>query len=257
MKNLYTVVLVMVSFFAQAQKWGYELGANYLYANPFGGMGKVIDRGHGANFVLGGVSPTQRFGLGVDIGYTQYDSEKSKQNYTLDDGTVAPMEMNVVSYFVNMTAYGRWYMTTSGVVRPYLVGRLGYAMFNTDLNIYDPDDNDHCEPVENDVLYNDGTIVGGLGVGAKFDMTALFRKLAPNTVYFESSVNMTQGGQVRYMDAEADHHQNPNPRAVDHVMAQFVNTQTQVVHKHHVGYLYSNPVQMIELRFGFSWNVTR
>ncbi|MGC3944371.1 MAG: hypothetical protein QM762_07620 [Chryseolinea sp.] len=257
MRNLYTIIIVMASFVAQAQKWGFEIGANYLYANPFGGMGKVIDRGHGANLNFGVVTPSNRFVFGVDMSYTQYDSEKSTQQYTLDDGTVAPMDMNVISYYMNFTGYARWYMTTHGVVRPYLVGKLGYAMYATDLNIYDPDDTDHCEPLENDVLYNDGAFIASIGVGAKFDMVTIFKKMNPGTFYFESSVNMTQGGQVRYMDADADHHQNTNPRAVDHATAQFINTQTQIVHEHHVGYLYSNPIQMMELRFGFSWNLAR
>ncbi|MEJ1238328.1 hypothetical protein WBG78_09375 [Chryseolinea sp. T2] len=257
MKNLYTLLFVMTSFAAQAQVWGFEFGANYLYANPFGGMGKVIDRGHGVNLNIGTVTPSQRFAFGVDISYTQYDNEKSKQEYTMGDGLVAPMEISVVSYYTNITGYGRWYMTTHGVIRPYLVGKVGYAMYTTDLNVYDPDDADQCEPLDSDKLYSDGTFIGTIGAGAKFDLVSVFKKLTPGSFYFESSVNMTQGGHVRYMDADADHSQNSNPRAIDHATAQFINTQTQIVHEHHVGYLYSNPVQMMELRFGFSWNFAR
>lgn len=249
--------MIFASFTAHAQKWSFELGAGYLYANPFGGMGDVIDYGHGGNLSFGGVTPTQRFVFGADVSYTQYDREKSTQQYTLDDGTIAPMEMNVVSYYANIMAYTRWYLSTHGVVRPYLTGKVGYAMYATDLNIYDPDDTDHCEPLENDALYSDGTFIGSIGAGAKLDMVTFFRSLSPGTFYFESSVNLTQGGQVRYMNAEADHHQASHPGVVDHATAKFINTQTQIVHEHHVGYLYSNPVQMMELRFGFCWNFNR
>ena len=34
------------------------------------------------------------------------------------------------------------------------------------------------------------------------------------------------------------------------VMARFINTQTQVVHEHHVGYVYSNVLSMVEYRLG-------
>jgi hypothetical protein len=49
------------------------------------------------------------------------------------------------------------------------------------------------------------------------------------------------------MNSEVD----PSQPAPDQdVMAKFINTQTQVIHEHHVGYIYSSLLNMVEYRFG-------
>lgn len=131
------------------------------------------------------------------------------------------------------------------------------AIFNTDLNIYDPDDRDHCEPVDSDVLYDDGTIIAAVGAGAKIDMASVFKKLQTGKFYIEGNANFVQGGEVHYMNADADPHHQTGASGIDHVRAQFINTQTQIVHEHHVGHLYQNQVQMIEFRVGFSMSISK
>jgi len=252
MKRLLLIILVLTSCTVQAQ-WGSEVGLHYVYANPSGGMGMVIKRGHGVSVNYGFVAPSEHFSIGAEMSYAQYGRDKSRQEYTFDDGTVAPMDIIVSNYYITLTAYSRWYFRTEGSLRPYVSGKLGYARFNTDLNIYDPDDDDHCEPVERDVLYHDGTLIGQLGAGVKMDMQLIFKKLDPNVFSFEGFLGFTQGGQVSYMNADAEpQHQHHSPPGTDHVTADFINTQTQIIHKHHVGYLYSNPVQMLEMRLGFA-----
>src|SRR6187402_2472282 len=145
MRKMLVLLLVSVSSPLLAQRWSGELGTDYVYANPIGGMGRIIDRGHGISLNIGAVTPSQHFALGLDMSYVQYAREKTKQEYNLDDGTVAPMEIIVLNSFANFMGYARWYLTTKGLVRPFLVGKLGYSMFSTDLSVYDPDDNDHCE----------------------------------------------------------------------------------------------------------------
>jgi hypothetical protein len=257
MRKIFIVLLVSASSPLLAQKWSSEFGLNYVYAKPIGGMGRIIDRGNGIGFNLGAVNPHQRFTFGIDMSYVQYAREKTKQEYNLDDGTVAPMEIIVSNSFANFMGYARWYLTTKGMVRPFLVGKLGYSLFSTDLSVYDPDYKDHCEPVDDDVLYHDGTMIAGVGAGAKFDLRSVFKKLPAGRFYFESCFNFTQGGQVRYMNSDADKHMQSGMPDADPVMTQFINTQTQIIHEHHVGYLYTNPVQMFELQFGLSVHFLR
>jgi opacity protein-like surface antigen len=258
MKKLIAMVLTLACFSVQAQKWGKEFGVNYVYANPVGGMGHIIARGNGAAMNFGLVKPDGRFAFGVDMSVVEYGRDKSRQQYEMEDGSFAPMDIIVSNSFVNVMAYSRWYLAVKGPVRPYLVGRLGYSGFSTDLSIYDPDDRDHCEPVDTDVLYSNGTWVAGAGAGAKFDMASVFRKLQAGKFYFETNFNFTQGGQVRYMseDAEANHPHGNTPDS-DHVYAKFMNTETLLVHEHHVGHLFRSPVQMTELQVGFSMNISR
>jgi hypothetical protein len=256
MKNYLILVLVFLASTVQAQRWGRELGLNYVNADPTGGMGRVIDRAHGATLNLGLVTPEKRFAMGLDLGFAQYGSDKSRQEYTLDDGSTADMDIIVSNMFGTLTGYGRWYFMTTGAFRPYLTARAGYAWYDTNLNIYDPDDNDHCEPVDSDVLHHDGTIIGSMGVGMKFDLSKIFGRMEEQKFFLEANYNFSQGGYVQYMNADANH-QQAHTTTHDHVMAEFINTQTQVVHEHHVGNLYRNPVQMRELRVGFAIQLQR
>ncbi len=193
MKKLLLIVLTLVCFSVQAQRWGREIGFSYGYSKPVGGMGEIIDRGHGFTMNYAFVHPNKHFSFGLDFSVAQYGRDKTTQEYTFDDGTVAPMDIIVSNYFINFMAYSRWYLTTEGKFRPFVVGKLGYSRFSTDLNIYDPDDRDHCEPVDTDKLYHDGTIVGVIGAGVKYDMSSIFKKLNTGRFYFEASVNLTQG----------------------------------------------------------------
>ena len=258
MKKLLVVVLALICYSVQAQNWGKEFGVNYVYSKPLGGMGHTIREAHGASLNLGLINSNGHFSFGVDLTLAEYGRDKSRQEYTFDDGSVAPMDIIVSNTFVNAMAYSKWYFTTEGLLRPYLVGKLGYAGFNTALNIYDPDDSDHCEPMDSDVLYNDGTWLAAIGAGVKIDFATVFKKIQKGKFYLESSVNFTQGGQVRYMNADANvnHATNGTPGS-EHVMANFLNTDTQIVHRHHVGHLYTSTAQMAEIRVGFSMSISR
>jgi hypothetical protein len=256
MKNRLLLFLLLVSGVANAQRWNRELGLNYVYSNPIGGMGVIIDRAHGGTMNFGFVSPDNRFGLGADLSLAIYGRDKSRQEYTFDDGTVAPMDVIVSNTFGTFTAYARFYAKTDGFVRPFFTARAGLTWFNTSLNIYDVDDADHCEPVEHDVLYDDRAFVAGAGVGARLDFSSIFKSMEAGRFFFETSFNLTHGGQVRYMNTNGPAPGNNAPQG-DHVMTQFLNTETQVVHEHHVGYLYRSRMQMTELRFGAAMHIGR
>jgi hypothetical protein len=257
MKKLSIILLTLVCYSVHAQKWHNEWGLSYAYSNPSGAMGNIIQQGHGGNVHYGWVNPAGRFAVGLDLSLSLYGHDKSRQEYEMSDGSFAPMDVVVSNTYLNIMVYTRWYLATQGPLRPYLVGKLGYTRFNTDLNIYDPDDRDHCEPVDHDVLYNDGTFVAAAGAGVKIDLASVFNKLQKAKFYFDTNINFVQGGNVRYMNADADPgHHKPAPD-VGHVTAEFINTQTQIVHEHHVGHLYQSAVQMTEIRVGFSMNISR
>lgn len=249
-------MLTLVCYSVQAQKWHNEWGLYYAYSNPSGAMGNIIQQGHGGNVYYGWVNPGGRVAVGLDLSLSLYGHDKSRQEYQMDDGTFAPMDVIVTNTFLNIMVYARWYLTNEGMLRPYLVGKLGYTRFNTDLNIYDPDEWDHCKPLDHDVLYNDGTFAAAAGAGVKIDLASVFRKLQTAKFYFDANINFVQGGDVRYMNADANPgHHKPAPD-VGHVTAEFINTQTQIVHEHHVGHLYQSAVQMTEIRVGFSMHLS-
>ena len=239
----------------QAQRMGAEIGLTYNYSDPLGSMAYNIAHANGISTNFGMLALDNRLAFGVDLGYSWYGREQTRQEYQMEDGSTAPMDIIVNNGFATFTIYGRWYLSTNGAIKPYVTSKLGYASFVTNLNIYDPDDMDHCEPVDTEQLYRDGTFVASAGAGVKFDLSKIFGKLTEDRLHFEASYHLTQGGQVSYMNANENgsqqhHHQADNNS--DDVTAEFVNTQSQVVHKHHIGYLYNSPLQMSELKFGLS-----
>jgi hypothetical protein len=259
MKRHYTTALIMILTVigATAQRWSPEMGANYVYTTPMGNMKSNIRQGHGVVLDFGMITPSKRFAIGAELQYTMYGYDKSTQEYDMNDGTTALMEVTVSNSFANVMAYGRYYFLTEGNFQPYLAVKGGYSHYSTDLNIYDPDDWDSCEPVDSDILQKDGTMVAALSAGFRLDFSSLFRRSTPGRLYIDFNTTISQGGNVKYMSTDAPTHQSHVHGATDSVEAEFINTQTQVVHSHHVGTLYSSPVQQLDFRLGVSFRINR
>jgi len=248
------LLLICAAHVLRAQRWSGETILNYVYTTPLGSMKNTIKRGNGLTITLGAITPTRRFAFGIDLSYTQYGSDKTKQQYDLEDGTTAKMQVNVSNSFGNYLVYGRWFVIAKGKFLPYLSVKTGYSSFRTDLNIYDPDDWDHCEPLESDLLQRDGTLIGIIGGGFQLDLSAFFGRMKPDRFYLDFSSNVTHGGTVKYMNADAPSNFSGNNSPSD-VYATFLNTETRVIHEHHVGYLYSTPVQLLDFKLGFSFRI--
>lgn len=214
-------------------------------------MHNNIDRGHGVVLsFLKGVRQSPLL-LGLEVNASQYGGSRSEQTYTFDDGAIANMDIVVRNSFTNVMLQARYYPLAMKTFQPYFTAKGGYSFFTTNLSIYDPNDLDHCAPVESEMLQHDGALVGSVGGGVQTDLSAIFRSLEANRLLFEISVHYTRGGRATYMNAnKPDGHLHTRP---SDVTADFINTQTQVVHKHHVGYLFSSDVEMIEFRGGITY----
>ena len=243
---------------ATAQPWSRNFGMNYGFTMPTAGMKQNIRYGNGLSLNMLFEDPSHRLAAGVEFNWTGYGHSKSTQDYTFPDGTVAPMNVVVNNSFTSIMANARLYLLVDGPIRPYATVKAGYMFFNTKLTIIDPDDTDSCEPVEKDILSKDGTMVYSAGGGVRIDAAWLFKKAPKGTYYIDLGTTMTQGGRVNYMNEDA-----PDPGYTSHnsmstrvkeVEGRFVNTQTQVVHAHHVGYLYNSFVQMVDFRLGLIIN---
>lgn len=250
------LVMTLIAMGATAQHWSPEMGVNYIYTAPMGSMKNNIRQGNGVVMDFGMITPSKRFSLGVELQYSIYGYDDSKQQYDLDDGTTALMEVTVSNSFVNIMAFGRYYLLTEGNFQPYLAAKGGYSHYSTDLNIYDPDEGDNCSPVESDILQKDGTFIAGLGAGVKMDFSAIFKRSSPGRFYLDFATTITKGGTVKYMNTDAPA-QHTHTTDTDAVEAEFINTQTQVVHSHHVGTLYNSPVQLLDFRLGVSFRFNR
>lgn len=257
MKSLAILIMATAAVTtALAQEWTPSLGVNYAFTLPTGGMKQNVRFGNGAIVNLLFEAPSHRVAGGLELNFSGYGRSKSEQDYTFPDGTSAPMNVIVNNTFTNLMATTRLYMVVDGPVRPYATVKAGYSFFRTRLVIEDPDAQDSCEPVESDLLSHDGTFVYSAGGGIRIDASWIFRKQPRGMWYIDVSSAMTQGGRVSYMNEDAPDPSNHNmsTRAKE-VQAEFINTQTQVVHAHHVGYLYNSFVQMMDFRLGVTMNL--
>ena len=248
MKKL--ILLILGAFVANAvfaQRW--DMGSSFNYARPIGGMARNIEQGFGITFEGARVLKNAPFTIGAEFAYNAYGRDVSRQQFTFDDGTVTETNVIVTNSFANLMATGKFFLRKDKLFTPYLSGKVGYSWYKTNLVIEDPEDEDGCKPLDSDKLLVDGTFLASGGAGARLDFSALFKKMGSNTLFFDFSAHLTQGGTVDYMNVH--NHPNPTHQTPDSdVTARFINNRTQVVHEHHVGHVYSSLVEMMEYRFG-------
>jgi hypothetical protein len=230
---------------ANGQRW--DMGSSFNYSRPTGGMARNIEQGFGITLEGARVMKNVPFAVGIEFSSNAYGRDKTRQQYTFDDGSVTETNVIVTNAFSNLFLTGKFFLRNKKLVNPYLSGKLGYSWYRTTLTIEDPEDVDGCQPLESDRLLTDGTFTASGGGGVRVDFSGIFTKLNSNMIFFDLSVHMTQGGTVEYMNV----HKQSNHGTPDRdVMARFINNRTQVIHEHHVGHVYSSYAEMMEYRFG-------
>ena len=241
---------------ANAQDQPFQMGLNYVFTAPSGGMKQNIRNGNGFVASMYWTAPTQRISVGFEMNWSNYGTDISMQDYEFPDGTIAPMNVQVNNNFTNYMGTMRLFARTTGLLRPYAEVKAGYANYTTQLLILDPDDTDSCEPVAREMLKKDGSALYSVGGGLRLDLAAFSRYKTHGRSYLDFSVNAIQGGRVSYMNTDApqnaQHHSAPRANDLE---AEFINTDTQVVHKHHVGYVYDSFIQGTDFRLGLMFSL--
>ena len=243
-----TIILASILFFAGhallAQT--FELGTDFNLSQPVGTMAKNMNNAFGLSLELTRQFKTP-FSAGLEMSFGNYGYESSRQEYTFDDGSVTETQVNVSNNIFNLHLTGKHFLRNNKNFNPYLSGKAGWSWFSTSLTIEDPADEYSCHPIASDILSKDNTYSVSGGAGIRIDFGTFFPKVETQRFYFDISVHATHGGIIKYMNVENDPSQAvPN----QDIMAKFINTQTQVIHEHHVGYVYSSVLNMVEYRFG-------
>lgn len=241
-------VLVASIAFGQFRLNNAEWGMGYIFSAPQNTMRQNMRQAHGGNLDFYFTPGQKRYSLGFEVSMNGYGHNKSEEIYTFEDGSTAPMDIVVTNNFFNFMLAGRYFLS-QGKIQPFVTGKMGYSVYATRLNIYDPDDFDHCEPVETDVLKRDGTAIFSAGAGLRWQMLP---KRAPNRFFINLTANYSSGGKVNYMNVDAPTSAHNQPTYTSDVYVKFLNTQTQVVHEHHVGNVYSSLIELLDFRLGVS-----
>jgi hypothetical protein len=246
MKILRIIAFLLIpSCMVTAQSW--EMGSNLIFSQPITGMKRDMNNAFGMTFDMAKQFKNVPFTVGTEISLSSYGTQNSVQEYTFDDGTRTETNVHVNNNITNLRLTGKYFLRNGKKFNPYVSGKAGWAWFTTRLTIDDPEDVDGCTPLVNDVLQRDNTYSLSAGAGARLDFTTLFNKMPENRFFIDMSIHAVQGGRVEYMNVHQDSKSTP-PQS--DVMAQFINTRTQVIHTHHVGYVYTNMLNMVEYRFG-------
>jgi hypothetical protein len=239
---LFGVIMIQVAY---SQQW--DFGSSFNYTRPIGGMSRNIEQGFGITLEGARVLKNAPFTVGAEFSYNAYGHDKTRQQYTFDDGSVTETNVIVTNGFSNLFLNGKFFLRNTKLINPYLSAKVGYSWYRTTLTIEDPEDVDGCRPLESDRLLTDGTFTASGGGGVRVDFSGMFKKMKSNMLFFDLNAHITQGGTVEYMNV---HKQLDHGTPERDVMARFINNSTQVVHEHHVGHVYSSFVEMMEYRFG-------
>jgi opacity protein-like surface antigen len=250
MKKILPFLILLFAMQSGFAQWSREWSVGYTHANPGGKMKLNIDQANGVAMDFYLIAPNEKFSFGADWNYSVYGFDQSLQEYMFPDGTTANMNIDVTNSFMNLMASGRYNLITGKKLTPYVGVKSGYSFFRTNLTILDPDDTDSCEPVDKDLLQKDGTGIYSVGGGITYDLSSVFKRLKNRSMFLNLSAFYTQGGAVNYMntDGPTTHHAGTPPNRTSDVEAEFINVQTQIIHKHHVGYVYSSVAQMMDYR---------
>lgn len=227
----------------------FDIGSNFNYAKPIGGMAHNIEQGFGITLEGAWLPKASPFSVGLEFAYNAYGQETTRQEFTFDDGTVTETNVIVTNTFSNLYLTGKYFLRNGKMINPYLSAKAGYSWYKTNLVIEDPEDQDGCKPLDSEKLLVDGTYTVSGGAGMRVDFSSIFKKVPTNTLFFDVSAHVTQGGTVEYMNVHNRHAQQSQTPESD-VTARFINNRTQVVHEHHVGHVYSSLAEMMEYRLG-------
>jgi hypothetical protein len=248
MKKLALVfILLLYGVIGSSQILEKDYSFSYSRIAPLSKMANYIPYGNGIGMDAMFRPVNSRFAVGIDIGLNIYGTDKERQYYTFEDEIKADMDIVVNNNISNFSVVGRYFLRESGPVIPFVQGRLGHSRFATRLTIYDPDDSDHCAPIDTEVLLKDGTLLRGIGVGVQWAFSEAF--------VLNVSADMLMGGSLRYMSVDGPGSHGHHHSTGNEVEARFLHIPTQVVHRHHVGHVYHSTLRALDFRFGLAYRV--
>jgi hypothetical protein len=241
--------LFFLSTYLHAQVLEADIGLSYSRFQTIDQMGTYIPHGNGIGVDLMIRPINSRFAVGLDVGHSIYGRDQDRQEYTFEEGIKADMDIVVNNTITNFMVVGRYFLRNNATLIPFVQAKLGHASFGTRLFIYDPDDFDHCAPIDTELLLRDGTLVKGLGAGLQWQFSEV--------MVLNLSADLLMGGGVKYMSVDGPEPGGRLHSAENEVSARFIHVPSQIIHEHHVGHVYQSALRTFDLRFGLAYRITK
>ncbi len=233
-----------------------EMVVAYKMGIPSGNMGYYIHQGHGFSLQMMAKPKTKiPLWIGGNLDFLIYGSHTTPQLYTFPNGSTANVDVNVNSTIVSYQLAMKYQFPIHQRIEPYAMLRMGGASFTTNLYIDDPSNGDECVALEQDILHKSNTfnLTPALGSRIFFDKYKF--------LFLDFNVGYTLGGEVSFMIptkgedmTQQPHHNLSTNSEAQPYYADFINRNTQIIHKHHVGNIYNATFKMIQLRLGIGIN---
>lgn len=264
MKKLYALCSLLAtaaSLHAQ-QPLPINTDMHFKFSRPMGASGLTLNDAFGVGMNIS-AAPTRcpNFSIGITGSISGYGSKSEKIKIETQDGDEIETTSTISNSILGAGLFAKYYFfDTESRMNIFIDAKAGPAFFNTRFYIEDPNDIDNCEPLENLLLHKDKTISGYAGGGMELRLDGLFNSLnamPSSPVYFTLSGGYNLGGRVSYMNVNSPECETPGgtshqPQSSPYY-ARFRNNQTQNIHSHRVGTIYTSQLKMLELNAGVSF----
>lgn len=211
--------------------------------------------------------PIRHLPFYVELGgsFGQYSSRTSEETFVFSDGSSTVTDVSFSSRMHKIQLGTKFYYT--GYYRPvrgYVTPQIGYAFMKSRIRIEDPEDEDGCRPLDNQIRQRSGDFTYGLELGAEFDMRKIIRgEDRPEQRLFVSasflgSFHSVDYVNVRYMNEHehgisGDDHSHMDMDEDRDLTVEFVNLATDNIHEHKVAELYRTPLRFVTINIGYRW----
>jgi len=202
-------------------------------------------------------------GFEYAVVFSEYSNVVEKQTFQFDN--LPPTDLHV-TYRSSATRHmigGRIMNPSSpNFVKPFFTPQIGIMSMHSSIYIPDPDDDDDCAPLENEVLHRFTGGVYGFETGLEFALNSKSKRHVKE-YYGDGAFLLISFGMVRGMRPfeyiNVDHMQNPdhshNPVEGRDLYARFINLQSQHIHEHRIAEVYRSPLQYAYFNIGLSLRV--
>lgn len=234
----------------------------FRISRPLSSTGATLEDAYGAGLNLSGAfTRCPRFYTGITVSVSGYGSKSEDITFTTDEGEEIETKSTISHSFSTAGLFSRYYLFKPESRMNFFIDAKAEAVFfNTSLYIEDPDDATNCEPLENRALHKDKTVSAYAGAGIDVRLDGLFNGGSDwqcGPVHFTLTGGYNMGGRVSYMNVnlpDCGTHPVASPQVKSSpYYARFRNTQTQNVHSHQVGSIYTSQIRMFELNAGLSF----
>lgn len=177
----------------------------------------------------------------ADLSWSIFDLKTIEQDVeNPDDGYITKQNVNYTSSIFTLTPGIGFAPLRDKNLSPYVAVKGGYMKYKTLMTLHDPEDDDGCHPLDEEVILRDYTAVAIANGGMTIKIPTALR-----TYFLDLGVNYINGGKAQYLRMAKDENQ-PAVADTEPYLVKFQQTQTGDVHEHSIGNIYETRTEQLQ-----------